>query len=62
MNVNATIDGEAVVIVGMTIERYRALVAYIDTQAGAGDLIIKSINLTDLDADGITIASSAQHN
>jgi len=62
MNVNATIDGDAVVILELSIERYRALVAYIDAQGTPGNLIIKEVSLADLDSAGITIATAAQHN
>lgn len=62
MNVTAVIDGSPAVIVAMTIERYRALVAYIDQPSGPGQLIIKQIDLTDLDADGIIISPAAEHN
>ena len=62
MNVNALLDGESVVIVGITMERYRALVAYIDAQGVPGNLMVKSVSLTDLDSTGIVIATVAQHN
>lgn len=63
MNVNATIDGDTVVIVGMSIEKYRVLVSYVDAQGSAGNLLIKEIPLSDLTpGNDVTIAVSAQHN
>jgi len=63
MNVNATIDGDAVVIVGMSIERYRVFIAYVDSQAGSGNLKIKEIPITGLNpGNDVTIAVSAVHN
>jgi len=48
MNVNATLNGVAVRIIGVTTEHYRALITYIDTQSGAGNLRVAEVNLTDL--------------
>jgi len=61
MNVNATLNGDTVVIVSMTIERYRALIAYIDDQGSPGNLLVTEIPISDFDTD-VTIATSAQHN
>ena len=63
MNVNATLNGEAVTIVSMTIERYRALIAYIDAQGGPGNLEITEVPIgpDDLDTD-LIIATAASHN
>ena len=61
MNVNATLNGEAVTIVSMTIERYRALIAYIDAQGGAGNLEITEVPINDFSTD-VLIATAAEHN
>jgi len=61
MNVNATFEGDTVVIVSMTIERYRALIAYIDAQGGPGNLLIAEVPISDFDTD-VLIATSASHN
>jgi hypothetical protein len=63
MNVNATIDGDAVVIVGMSIEKYRVFIAYVDAQGGSGNLKIKEIPISGLTpGNDITIGVSAVHN
>lgn len=61
MNVNATLDGQAVTIVSMTIERYRALIAYIDAQGGAGTLYVTEVPISDFSTD-VIIATAATHN
>jgi hypothetical protein len=48
MNVNATLDGEDVVIVSMEKQRLTAFITYIDAQGGPGNLKIAEIPLTDL--------------
>ncbi len=58
MNVNATLDGEAVVIVSMEKQRLTALVAYIDTQSGAGNLKLTEIPLEDLP---LIMATGSEH-
>jgi hypothetical protein len=61
MNVNAVLDGNAVVIVSMTVERYRAFVTYIDTISGSGNLLTTEIPIVDFSTD-VPIAVSASHN
>lgn len=58
MNVNATIDGQDVVIVQMTKRKYTAIIAYIDAQGSAGNLKIKEIPLTELP---LTMATGSEH-
>lgn len=61
MDVNATLNGQAVTIVSMTIERYRALISYIDAQGTAGTLYVTEVPITDFSTD-VPIAVSASHN
>jgi len=62
MDVNATLDGNTVVIIDITLSHYKALVTYIDTQSGAGNAKVVEIPLIDLSIGDQTIATSAQHN
>ncbi len=61
MNVNATLNGQAVTIVSMSIERYRALISYIDAQGTAGTLYLTEVPIVDFTTD-VPIAISASHN
>ncbi len=55
MNVTAILDGQAVTIVSMTVERYRTLITYIDSSA---ILYVTEIPIVDFTTD-VPIAVSA---